>query len=308
MIQKNKDRILKLVKTIISVTIVFFIIRYIKANSNTLKNFEFHINYVYLTISFIILLIFILNQFFLWYYITKLNRCNIEFSKSITARAYSELGKYIPGKVFGYAMLLYAYSKANQSKMLVSFGMFFELLASTLATSLIFILSVFFTDVLVFEKYRIVALVLLVLFFILIQPKILNFFSVWFLKIAKREPVKINVTYLQLIKIILLYVINFMIFGVAFVFFIKSIYNISFYNYLYITGTTAVAGLIGLFAIFVPAGLGVREGILVFTLSYIIPPALTGIIALASRLWMTFAEILLFGLIFSFSKLFSRRN
>lgn len=301
MIKNYKKGIILLIKAIIAITIIYFIIRYVKINLNELNNFKFQINYYYLTISFIILLIYILNQSFLWHYITIQNNCNINLRTSILSRVYSEFGKYVPGKVFGYAMLLYAYSKANQSKILVAFCMFFELLASVLAASLIFLSSVFFTDVPIFAKYRVFALVLLVLFFILIHPKIINYFSAIFLKIAKREPVLLNVSYIQLLKIIFLFVANFMLFGVAFVIFINSMYPVSFTNYLFITGTTAGAGLVGLFAIFVPAGLGIREGVMVFTLSLIVSPPVAGIIALTSRIWITLGEIFLFGLISFFS-------
>lgn len=303
MIKRYKGSIILLIKAIIAITIILFIVRYVKININSLNNFEFRFNYYYLSISFVILIIYILNQSFLWYYITIQNNCNIDLRTSIISRLYSEFGKYVPGKVFGYAMLFYAYSKANQSKILVAFCMFFELLASVLAASLIFLFSIFFTDVPVFAKYRIVALVLLVLFFILIHPKILNYFSAIFLKIARREPVQLNLSYIKLLKIVFLYVANFMVFGVAFVIFINSVFDVSFSNYLFITGTTAGAGLIGLFAIFVPAGLGVREGVMVFTLSLIIPPSFAGIIALTSRIWLTLGEVFLFGLIYGISKI-----
>jgi len=298
----------KSVKVLISLIILFFIGKYILTNFDALQKFEFHINYLYLLFSFLILLIFFINQSFLWYYITIQNNCKIDLRTTIISRVYSEFGKYVPGKVFSYAMLLYAYSKANQSKMLVAFCMFFELLASVLAASLIFLFSLFFTEIQDFQKYRIIALFLLLVFFILIHPRILNYFIAIFLKIAKREPVKLNMTYYQLLKIISLYVANFMVFGIGFVLFINSIYPISFSNYLFITGTTAGAGLIGLFAIFVPAGLGVREGVMVFTLSLIIPPTFACIIALTSRIWLTLGEVFLFGLIFSFSKIKHKRT
>ena len=308
MIKRYKSGIILLIKAIIAITIIFFIIRYIKINLKGLNSFEFRFNYYSLAISFLILLIYIINQSFLWNYITVQNKCNIDFKTSIKYRVYSEFGKYVPGKVFGYAMLLYIYSKANQSKTLVAFCMFFELLASVLAATLIFLISVFFTEVPVFEKYRIIAVIFLVLFFILIHPKILNYFSGVIIKIAKREPLKLTVSYIQMLKIIFLYVLNFMVFGVAFVIFINSIYPVLFSNYLFITGTTAGAGLIGLFAIFVPAGLGVREGVMVFTLSMIIPPGFAGIIALTSRIWMTLAEVFLLGIIYVFSKIIWRGN
>jgi len=67
---------------------------------------------------------------------------------------------------------------------------------------------------------------------------------------------------------------------------------------MFITGATVGAGIIGLFAFFVPAGLGVREGVMVFMLSFLMPPAMAGIIALSSRIWLTFAEVFLFGIIY----------
>jgi hypothetical protein len=304
----NKAKIIKFAKIVLAITLVYFILKYIKTNIDELSSLDFHINYIFLLLSFLILLFYILNQSFLWFYITFQNKCSIDFQTSIKYRLYSEFGKYVPGKVFGYAMILYGYSKANQPKTLVAFCMFYELLASVLAASLIFLLSVFFTEVPVFDKYRIVAVIFLVLFFIVIHPKILNYFLCVILKIAKREPLELTVSYMQILKIIFLYVMNFMVFGIAFIIFINSIYPVLFSNYLFITGTTAGAGLIGLFAIFVPAGLGVREGVMVFTLSMIIPPAFAGIIALTSRIWMTLAELFLFMLVFGISKLKHIKN
>jgi len=214
------------------------------------------------------------------------------------SRAYAEFGKYLPGKIFGYAMLFYVYSEENKSKALLSYSMFIELLAGILSATLIFLFSIFITDVPIFHKYRILAIIFIVLLLIVIQPKILNSISCLLLKIIKREPVRTNISYLQLIRIILLYLLNFLIFGVAFVLFIKSFYGVSFSDFLFITGTTAGAGIIGLIAVFVPAGLGVREGLMVYTLSFIMPPAIAGIIALLSRVWITFAEIILFVTIF----------
>lgn len=303
MVNKYKTNIIKLLKLIISIIIIFYLLKYIKANSNTLSSFQFHFNYYYLIFSFIVLLIYFFNQLIIWHYLTKQNKCNINFSLSITSRAYSEFGKYVPGKVVGYAMLLYVYSKENQSKRLVAISMFYELLTSTLAASLVFLFSLFFTDINEFRKYRIIALSLMILFFIIIHPSILKYLSSFFFKIFKREQQPIDISYSQLLKIIMLYVLNFLIYGIAFMLFINSISPISFSNYIFITGTTIGAGIIGLFAVFVPAGLGVREGVMIFTLSFLITPAFAGIIALTTRIWMIFAEIFLLGLIILCSKI-----
>lgn len=299
MLRKDKDRIFQIIKVLISATIIYFIVKHIETNADALQNFEFRVNYFYLTVSSIVLLVFIINKFLLWHYITKLSQCNIGFSESVIARAYAEFGKYVPGKVLGYATLLLTYTKANQSKKLVGLSMFLELLASVLSVSLIFLFSLSFSGLPEFQKYRTAAFIFLGLFIIVMHPKILNCFSNIFLRIFNREPIKIGITYGQILKIAVLHVVNFMVFGLAFVIFINSIYPVSFSNFLFITGTVTMAILIGLFAIFVPAGLGVREAVSVLALSYIMPPSVAGIIALTSRLWITIAEILLFCCILS---------
>lgn len=298
-----KRKIIKrVIKAVISLLIIFFIARYIWLNSAFIKTFDFQIKYFLLTVSCIVLLIYSFNQYVLWDYLTRQSKCNLPFWDGITARAYSEFGKYIPGKGFGYAMLFYKYSEEDKSSISVAYSMFFELLGSVLASTFIFFVSLFFTEVPEVTKYRLVSLGLIAVFFILIHPKILNSITLVLFKITKREPVPVKISYGELLKVIGMYSGNWLIFGFAFMLFINSIFDLHFTNYLFITGTAAGSGLIGLFAVFVPAGLGVREGVMVYLLSIIMPVAIAGIISLASRLWMTLGELLLFLLIISYKK------
>jgi uncharacterized membrane protein YbhN (UPF0104 family) len=59
---------------------------------------------------------------------------------------------------------------------------------------------------------------------------------------------------------------------------------------------------LGLIAVFAPMGLGVREGILVYFLSYLMPSAVAVVISILTRLWMTFIEIGLIGMIYLVGK------
>lgn len=58
------------------------------------------------------------------------------------------------------------------------------------------------------------------------------------------------------------------------------------------TGTIA-AGLISLFTIFVPAGMGVRENILTLALKELMPLIFAGVVSLASKVWLILGEIIL---------------
>jgi uncharacterized membrane protein YbhN (UPF0104 family) len=60
----------------------------------------------------------------------------------------------------------------------------------------------------------------------------------------------------------------------------------------------AISSTLGLIAIFAPSGLGVREGVLVYLLSLMMPPPIAVIISILTRIWMTLIEIGLIGMVY----------
>ena len=66
--------------------------------------------------------------------------------------------------------------------------------------------------------------------------------------------------------------------------------------YLYLTGAFSVAGVIGVLAVFAPSGIGcVREGVMAFVLTGVLPAGVAALGALLARLWITVAEALCSG-------------
>ena len=72
--------------------------------------------------------------------------------------------------------------------------------------------------------------------------------------------------------------------GVGFYLFVTSVYPVMPDYILFLTGALAVSSMLGLMAIFAPSGLGVREGALVYLLSFIMatPIAVIVLFSLAS--------------------------
>jgi hypothetical protein len=81
------------------------------------------------------------------------------------------------------------------------------------------------------------------------------------------------------------------VFGWAFFLFINSIYRIGAEHILYLAGAFSAASLIGMFSVFVPSGLGVREGVLILMLAPIVSVEAAIVISFASRLWFTATEL-----------------
>lgn len=83
---------------------------------------------------------------------------------------------------------------------------------------------------------------------------------------------------------VLIYVANWMIFGLAFLVFINAMFDVGLRYVIYLAGSFSFASLIGMLSVFVPSGLGVREGILIFMLSQIMPVEVAIIISVSAPL------------------------
>lgn len=303
----NKNKyIIKILKYFVVFLIFFFILRYLYLNINSFdfSNIAFKFNYLLLSIT--IYIFYLILNAIIWYVITRQNNCEITLFETVKLRIYSDFGKYIPGKVFTYGILLYGYGQKNISKKKIAVCSFLELILSILSAIIISLISISSTDLKELNNYKFVLLILVFFCIIIIHPKVLQNIANFFLKKLHKEPIENTSTYRNSITILIFYIINWLVFGLALYFFINSFYDFPFKFFLYSTGAFTMAGIIGLLAVFAPAGLGVREGIIIIVLSYIIPAPIASIISLSSRIWLTFCELFLLAIIYCISLIKSK--
>lgn len=92
-----------------------------------------------------------------------------------------------------------------------------------------------------------------------------------------------------------LYAIGALLSGLAFFFIAMAVYpEIGFNNILFIMGTGNLAGVIGMLVVFVPSGLGVREGVQVALLQFIMPIEAALFVTITMRLWGITMDLIFF--------------
>lgn len=94
------------------------------------------------------------------------------------------------------------------------------------------------------------------------------------------------------IKFFFLFIIPRILNGAAFVFVAESLINIPASQYLTFGSLYVLAGIVGVLAIFVPSGLGVREAVIVLFASTYIPTEQAVLLALVSRFYATVSDVL----------------
>lgn len=294
----KSKRWMRWIKIIFYTAVVFFLIRYFQKNLNEIKEIKFNINWKAFCISMLFYFIYKVSLASLWHYITVLNHAGIRYFDAVTAYLYSILGKYIPGKVFMLLARTPEYERAGVPMRKVSVCFVLENICTLLGAAFLFLISLFFFDNQNLSLYKYAAILFVVVFVICLNPKLINFFLRILEKILKRDGLAISISYFQMIKIVFLFVLNWIIVGIGFYMLVYSIYPVPVSEMLYCGGVYGLSAIIGILAVFAPSGLGVREGIIAVGLSIVIPVEYVVIISIVSRLWATIAELILIGAAF----------
>lgn len=291
--KSKKKKIMNVVKIIFLLAVFFFLGKYFYDNWDTIKNLDIKPDIGVFIGSMLLYFAYKVTLASLWHYITKLDKADIKYKDAIRSYLYSILGKYIPGKVFMLAARVPAYEKEGVPIRKVAVCFLLENVCTLLGAGFLFLISLLFFPNDVLKDYMIAVILFIVLFFVCIHPKIMNFFLRLVGKLIKKDDMEIPFTYFQMVKIVVLFIANWLIVGTGFYMLVTSIYEIPASQLLYVGGVYGLSAIIGIISIFAPSGIGVREGIMVLGLSLIMPNEYAVIIGIVSRLWATVAELIL---------------
>lgn len=289
----NQKTVLKIIKIVFGVAAVIFIAWYLYKNrvefSEKLMSVDLGVFIFALTFYFV----YKLSLAALFHYITKINGCAIPFRKALAAYLISIFGKYIPGKVFMLAARLTYYKEENAPLSKVTVCFFIENICTLLGAAMLFILSLLFFPNELLQKYSWLTILLIAAFFICIHPKIINAILKAVGKLFKKN-LEIPMKYSQILKVVLMFIGNWLIVGFGFFILVRSVKPaVGLNEMLFCAGIFGISAIMGILAIFAPSGLGVREGIILAGLMLIMPESDAAVISVISRLWQTIAELTL---------------
>lgn len=98
------------------------------------------------------------------------------------------------------------------------------------------------------------------------------------------------------VRLTLGYALYWALTGLAFAVFVRGLYPLALGDVAVVVAAYAAAYAAGFLSLLTPAGLGVREGVLVAVLSGIMPAGAALVVAISSRLWMTLVEVACAGI------------
>jgi len=300
--KKRESSVIKKLAALLVVLIIFYFLgKSLYHNWGELSAQKWSIKPLPLIFSFFLLIINLAISAYVWKKILQLFGAQLPFAQSFKIMSLSGLGKYLPGKIWLYVGQIYLSQKAKIPKSICLFSLLLLFAAYNLAGLLVFIASLFlwrrFSPVLISAWFIAGCGAFLVIF----SPKIMNgvlrgVFGI-FKRLREKFPdngLVFRTGFRPVLRIILLLVADWMIFGAAVYFLVNSFYHIDLSQTLILCGIFAISSILGILSFFVPAGLGVREGVQSYLLGMFIPLSAAFMISLVMRVWMTLGELMCF--------------
>ncbi len=217
---------------------------------------------------------------------------------------YSWMGRYVPGKVayvvgrfvlgrsVGFSAPVLVGSMAYENVLLVTTGAAFATVA------LLPMLAIESESILPY-----LALPLVVVGgAVILHPRVLG----WVVRLGARllgrdlPPEGWQISSGQLAKLIGAFMVTHLVNGLGFYLLIISVTSYSPRYLPLAAGAFVLAGIVGMLSVFAPAGIGVREGVLVAVLQTTMPVELAVFISVAARVWATLIDVVLVGACFAY--------
>jgi glycosyltransferase 2 family protein len=298
-------------KWMIIFAIFVFLGKMVWNNWNQVKDTPFTLQPFPLILSTLIFAFTYFIQTWVWYLITLKLKIALSPSETLKTWFFSQLGKYLPGKIWLLLGRFYYYESRGKSKKSISVALYFETVTVIIAGGLIFLAAlIFHREIRLFYSWRHPGwlILLFLLGFIFLHPRVLQKILNWTLVQLKREPISLSISYSDILLILFVCIVSWIIGGIGFYLFVDAVYPVAPRYILFLTGALAISSTLGLIAIFAPSGLGVREGALVYLLSLMMATPVAVIIAVLTRIWMTLIEIGLIGMVYLLGQLQQRKK
>ncbi len=291
----------RVIQWAIVAAIFVFLGRMVWENWSQVKEASFNFRPLHLVLSTLFFVLWYVTQIWAWYLITVKLGIAISLRETLESWFYSQLGKYLPGKVWLLLGRYYFYEAKGKSRGKISIALYLEVLTVLLAAGLLSAIgTVSFREANSFRSNMEIwwAFLLLIIVFLSLYPKFLQKILNWILILFRKEPIILSISYRDITWILLVCILSWIIGGIGFWIFVDSVFAIPSQHILFLTGALALSSTLGLIALFAPSGLGVREGVLVYLLSHLMPGGVAVVISVLTRIWMTLVEIGLIGVIY----------
>jgi uncharacterized membrane protein YbhN (UPF0104 family) len=258
--------------------------------------YQWNLDYRALLVAFALMLSSTALYAYLWKSVLERLGGTLNYRKSYRIYYLSQLGRYIPGKIWSVLGLVYLSDREGVSKATSAASVILQLALQILSGVIVFAVTLPFWRNAGVGTGLYGLIVLLPVGLVLVHPGILGRGLRLALRTTGQPAMEISWGYGYLVGQLGLWAVFWLMNGVAHYFLIGSIYPSSLPPLLVLVGVFAISWVAGFLSLVTPSGLGVMEGTLALLLSSYFPAPVATIIALWTRLARTVVDLVCAGI------------
>lgn len=277
----------------LTIIALLFILKYIYSTRFEILPYFSDINYLSLISGLVILMMFYLVKGIIWKKMLNIKGYNLDVGKSVYLFSNAEIRRYIPGSVLSFATRVSSFSKFNIPPRVILKTIAYEAILLVLSAFIISIPGIIFlfqltsfNDLLYFlpvNKLLLIAtssisLICIFLFYMIVKKNL----------ISKKKIISAVILYKD---IFMLSLFGWVLFGLGNLLVIISFNYFNPYAVIPLVSFFVFSWLVGYLSFITPMGLGVREAVIIYGLSYLSPIGLASSLAVISRVILVISEL-----------------
>ncbi len=280
----------KVVQGLVVGLILYFWGAYLYRNWSSLAGYQWEVDYPLIFLGYLFSSLAALVLGLIWQRLIARMGWRLGLGLALRIWFSSMFTRYAPGKVWHVVGRVYLSRQEGVSGTDAFLSMALEQALAFLATIIVFLFSLIFwvEGRSVAESWPLILLIPLLL--ALVHPRVFAPLLNFGLRLLRRSEVELTLRYGELIVFLIYYLASPILNGLALYFVLRSLYPLAVERLPMVVGAASLAWLVGYLSFLVPAGLGVREGVLVVLLSSCAPLPVATVASLLSRILVTFGE------------------
>jgi uncharacterized membrane protein YbhN (UPF0104 family) len=289
---QGKKAVLSRVAGVAIVLVIFgFLFRSLYLEWEQVVAYGWDLNWAALALAFTLMLSASALYAYLWKVILDRLGTPLSYRKSYRIFFISQLGRYIPGKVWSILGLVYLSQKEGVSKIISGASVTLQLLLQIVSGVIVFALALPFWKGLESSVGLLALIVCVPVGLVLLHPALVTRGVNLALRLTDQAETELSWSYGYLLGQLALWVGFWLWNGVAYHFLIRSLDSSPLPNVVVLAGVFSIAWVAGFLSLVTPSGLGIMEGALTFLLSFYFPVHVATIIALWTRVARTASDL-----------------
>ena len=285
-------------KWLLAMLVLVAVIRLMRVSVGHLVDVRFHWQAKAILTAGITGLSYYLLNAFSWHRLTVALNISRPWPESFRIWIRSSFGKYLPGKVWVFAGRAAQYRIAGFSLPRIGAALWLEMHLRVAAALCVFLVA-WTPDLttVIDSRLRWVCGIILVVLLGSLHPRVLAGVGKRLAHLRHQPPPVLPST-LAIAAVFFLEVLAWLVGGIGVHAVMSLIADLPLSEVLHLSGAIALGGVFGFVAVFVPAGLGVREATFAGLVGLIVAPEIAVVGAAAVRIWATGCELVLGGATF----------